>query len=178
MLNKIIFILISVIFSFCSCKTGKSEEINLASRGNLGKGTKIEELEIIRITQSTWDRESSIVVSYKSELIHKKMPNIEDYLFNDTLTISMEAVRYVEDFIDKNQKDSVKGKLDGRQTFLKISLYGKSESVDFYMQPKTDNDFLKRLADTVQKSKHGKECIRLISILKEFDNVNKKSKGN
>ncbi len=100
-----------------------------------------------------------------------------DSMYSTVNVLSTDGLEYIVDFINRNLKDSVRGDLIPRKYFLMINMYGVvTKNMEFYLQPGTDNNFLKRLIDTIEISKYRNECTVLVSKLKEYDKANRNSR--
>lgn len=160
------------LLAFCGCSsTRENKSFSEAPSVNFDQKNRI--IEVVKISLCTWDHESGVVFGDDSALVLGKINNRFDSMTIKPRVLSKDASTYIIDFIKNNMKDSVKGGLKSRQYFIAVSLYGSKGNEEFNLQRKTDNNFLGRLIDTLNVSKYQKECEPVISILLEYDRINK-----
>ena len=162
---------------FCwSCSSKKNEQTS-STNSNVGNSSSYmngEQVKVVKITLSTLDGQSSVVFGDDSYKVKGKITTRFDSIYTTADVLSNNASMYVVDFINKNLKDSVREGLSQGQYFLMISLYGvATKNLELYLQPKTDNNFLDRLIDTIEVSKHQDECASLTSKLIEYNKIYK-----
>ena len=167
-------ILLQTLNWVCSSKKHEDTSLSTFERNGILLG---ERTRVVKITHSTLDAQSSVVLGDDSDKVRGKVVSRFDSMYTTTSILSVDGLDYIVDFIIRNLKDSIKGNLNQGDYFLLINLYGTAtKNLEFYLQPKTDNNFLARLIDTLKISRYKNEYTLLISKLTEYNMINKNLK--
>lgn len=156
---RILTFSIILFFLFTSCK---------------GAHFQNRQTKILKFTFTTWDGEYSMVIGDDSLNVGREIRTSYDSIYTVKYVISHSALNFIGDFVYTNSKDSVKASsLDGQKYALINRIYTSQDSLIFYIQKTSSNDYLESFIDIIKKSPYKNECNAIIDRLEIYNKLDK-----
>lgn len=129
---------------------------------------------ILKLTFSTWDSESGIIIGSDSSKIQNEIKSSNDLISNIKCVVSQDGLNFIGDFIYKYSVDSInKLHIDNRKYLLINHLITENETLIFYIKKKQSDDYLERLIKTLRSSKYKNEYSIIIDRLEMYNKIDK-----